>query len=99
MNVMQIYRESNLKLIATTLLILKGSKLNFNNTIFKKFRNMGFNIGAEIGIWKYGYEAIRVMKWLLVDRYYDNIKYFDLNYSIIMRKTSELFSIVKDLTQ
>ena len=36
MDVMQIYRESNLNLIASTLLILKDSKLNFIKTIFKK---------------------------------------------------------------
>ena len=35
MDVMQINRESTLKLIATTFLILKTSKLNFN-IIFKK---------------------------------------------------------------
>ena len=34
MDVMQIYRESNLILIAAILLLLKKSKLNFNDIIF-----------------------------------------------------------------
>ena len=69
MNIMQIYGDSNLNLIATTLVILRSSKLNFINFIFEKFCNMGVNIGTEIGIWKNGYEAKRPMKWLLVDRF------------------------------
>ena len=97
---MRIYRESKLILIASTLLIVKGSKLNFNVTIFEKSCNIGFNIGNEIGIWKYGHESIRLMKWLLVDRNYDNISYFYLNFTImnkdkITRITSVRFFVCK----
>ena len=52
MDVMQIYRGSNLNLIASTLLILKTSEFNFNVIIFKKYCKMGFNIVDENGIWK-----------------------------------------------
>ena len=101
---MQIYRQQKLNLIASTLLILKGSKLNFNVKIFtKKYCNTGFNIGNEIGMWKNRYEDVRLMNWLLVDRYYDNIKYFDLIYTITNKKkiriTSVDFSFLNDLTQ
>ena len=104
MDVMQIYRESNLNLIATTLLILKKSQLNFNYIIFEKYCNMGFSIGNENGIWKYGYEAINLIKWLLIDKYYDNINFFDLIYSIMNKDktiiiTSEDFSFVNELTK
>ena len=44
---------------------------------------MGFSIGNEIGIWKYGYEAIKLMNCFLVDRYYDNNNYFGLIYTIM----------------
>ena len=82
MVVMQIYCGSSESLIATTLLLLKKSKLNFNNIIFEKYCNMLDNLGSSVvldakGVWVYGYEALRLVKWLQMDKYYDNINYFD----------------------
>ena len=109
MDVMQIYRESDLYLIAATLLLLKKSKLNFNDTIFEKYCNMLYysvevaNDDAK-GVWAYGYEALRLVKWLLIDKYYDNINYFDLIYTIINKDkkimiTLEVFEYINGLAK
>ena len=65
---------------------------------------MGSNIGDENGIWKYGYEALRLVKWIHFDKYYDNIIYFDLISTIMnkdknIRTISEDFSLVNELTK
>ena len=101
---MLICRESNLILIAAILLLLKKSKLYFNDMFFKKYCNMGYHIGNENGICKYGYEAIRLVRWLQLDKYDDNFNYFDLIYIIMKkdknkRRTSEDFLFVNELTK
>ena len=72
MDIMRIHRESNLNLIAATLLLLKKSKLNFNDIIFEKYCNMPYEVevaNADAnGIWKYGYEGLRLVKWLQSDK-------------------------------
>ena len=80
MDVMQIYRGSNLNLIAATLLLLKKSKINLNDILFEKYCNMLYCLevveaaSADAkGIWRYGYEALRLVKWLQSDKYHDNI--------------------------
>ena len=84
MDVMQISCGSDLNLIAATLLFLKKSKLNFNDVIFEKYCNMGCYVDENAkGVWVYGYEALRLVKWLQSDKYYDNINYFDLIYTIM----------------
>ena len=113
MDVMQIYRESDLNLIAATLLLLKKSKLNFNDTIFEKYCNMLYysesvNENAKgiwpRGVWVYGYEALRLVKWLLIDKYYDNFNYFDLIYTIMNKDkniiiTLEVFEYINGLAK
>ena len=61
------------------------------------------NAGAK-GIWKYGYEALRLVKWLQSDKYYDNINYFDLLYTIMKKEkniiiTKEGFEIINGHAQ
>ena len=109
MDVMQIYRLCDPNLIAAILLLLKKSKLNFNDTLFEKYCNMLDNLGSSVvsgakGVWVYGYEALRLVKWLQVDKYYDNINYFDLIYTIIKKDkniiiTSEVFESINELTK
>ena len=107
MDVMQLYRESNPNLIAAILLLLKKSKLNFNDTLFEKYNNLlnyDSNIVDGIGVWLYGYEALRLVKWLQSDKYYDNINYFDLIYTIMNKDkniiiTLEVFDSINELTK
>ena len=107
MDVMQIYCGSSESLIAAILLLLKKSKLNFNNIIFEKYCNMLY-YSVEVandyakGVWAYGYEALRLVKWLLIDKYYDNINYFDLIYTIMNKDkniiiTLEIFEYINRL--
>ena len=109
MDVMQLYRESNPKLIAAILLLLKKSKLNFNDVIFEKYCNMLYYLGSSVvldakGVWVFGYEALRLVKWLQSDNYYDNINYFDLIYTIMNKDkniiiTIEVFESINELTK
>ena len=109
MDVMQLYRESNPNLIAAILLLLKKSKLNFNDTLFEKYCNMLDNLGSSVvldakGVWVYGDEALRLVKWLQLDKYYDNINYFDLIYTIMNKDkniiiTLEVFDSINELTK
>ena len=107
MDVMQLYRESNPNLIAAILLLLKKSKLNFNDTLLEKYNNLlnyDSNIVDANGVWLYGYEALRLVKWLQSDKYYDNINYFDLIYTIMNKDkniiiTSEVFESINELTK
>ena len=91
MDVMQIYRLCGPNLIAAVLLLLKKSKLNFNDTLFEKYCNMLDNLGSSVvldakGVWVYGYEALRLVKWLQINKYHDNFNYFDLIYTIMNKK-------------
>ena len=63
MDFSQIYRGSNLNLIATTLLILKCSKINFNDFIFEKYCNSGCIIGnCDIVRLKYGNMDMKLLE-------------------------------------
>ena len=107
MDVMQIYTLCDPNLIAAILLLLKKSKLNFNDTLFEKYCNLLDNLGSEIksrGVWVYGYEALRLVEWLQSDKYYDNINYFDLIYTIMNKDkniiiTLEIFDSINELTK
>ena len=109
MDVMQIYCGSSESLIATTLLLLKKSKLNFNSIIFEKYCNMldklDFSVVLDAkSVWVYGYEALRLVKWLQVEKYYDNINYFDLIYTIMNKDKNIIiitivFESINELTK
>ena len=64
--------------------------------------NENASLGGVSGIWKYGYEALRLVKWLQFDKYYDNINYFDLIYTMNKDKniiiTSEDFEYINEPT-
>ena len=56
------------------------------------------------GVWVFGYEALRLVKWLQSDKYYDNINYFDLIYTIMNKDkniiiTLEVFESINELTK
>ena len=109
MHVMQIYCGSSESLIAATLLLLNKSNLNFNKFIFEKYCNMLDNLEETAdenakGVWVYGYEALRLVKWLEIDKYYDNINYFDLIYTIMNKDkniiiTLEVFEYINRLAK
>ena len=75
---------NNFDLIATALTILKQKKLNVINHVLKNFSEMpeDFEINYfsrhSNGIQKAGNDAIRMMKWMVSDNYYDNMNYYDL---------------------
>ena len=75
---------NNFDLIATALTILKQKKLNVINHILKNFFELDDDYEANAfsrtskGIQKAGNDASRMMKWMVVDNYYDNMNYHDL---------------------
>ena len=76
--------ESNLDLLATALTYLKQRKLNVIDHVFKNFTEMDHNYETggfhrdSTGISRAGNDAIRMMKWMVGDNYYDNMNYYDL---------------------
>ena len=76
--------EYNLDLLATALTYLKQKKLNVIDHVLKNFTEMdddyetgGFYQDSS-GISRAGNDAIRMMKWMVGDNYYDNMNYYDL---------------------
>ena len=71
--------HSNFDLIATALTILKQKKLNVIDHVLKNFTEMDDDYetnafsGNSTGIQKAGNDAIRMMKWMVVDNYYENM--------------------------
>ena len=66
--------------------------------------NENASLGVVSGIWKYDYEALILVKCLQFDKYYDNIKYFDLIYTIMNKDkniiiASEDFEYINELTK
>ena len=71
-------------LLATALTYLKLKKLNVIDRILQNFEMPEdfetdyFSRTSTKGIQKAGNDAIRLMKWMVVDNYYDNMNYHDL---------------------
>ena len=91
-DVYKIYEGNGYDGIYKVLSSLKNKKLKINNTLIDIFKDMLKNPDYEQnywsrtakGIYKIGYESIRLMKWICYyDRsYYDNINYYDMMASI-----------------
>ena len=91
-DVYKICEDDDYYKIYEVLSTLKNEKLNINNTLFEKYKNMLENSDFEQnywsrtakGIYKIGHDSIRLMKWICYyDRsYYENINYYDLMGSI-----------------
>ena len=88
----KIYEGDDFDEIYKVLSTLKNKKLKINNTLIEIYKEMLKNFDFEQnywsrtakGIYKIGYESIRLMKWICYyDRsYYDNINYYDMMGSI-----------------
>ena len=91
-DVYKIYEVDNYDKIYEVLSALKNKKSKLNNTLIEKYKNMTENPDFEQnhwsktaeGIYKIGYDSIRLMKWFCYyDRsYYENYIYYDLMGSI-----------------
>ena len=87
-DVHKIYEGFDFDNIFDVLSTLKNKKLNINNFLIEKFKDMLENPNFEqdywsktaIGVYKLGPDCIRLTKWLnYYDRYYyDKMNYFDL---------------------
>ena len=93
-DVYKIYEGDNYDEIYKVLSTLKNKKLKINNILIEKYKDMienpdfeqnKFSLTAK-GIYKIGYESIRLMKWICYhDRsYYENINYYDLMSSLCL---------------
>ena len=88
----KIYEGGDFNEIFEVLSTLKNKKLKINNKLIEIYKDMLNNPNFEqnkysltsTGIYKIGYESIRLMKWICYyDRsYYENINYYDLMGSI-----------------
>ena len=87
-DVYKIYEGNDYDDIHKVLSTLKNRKLKINNILIEKYKNMLENpnleqnywSGTATGIYKIGYDSIRLMKWICYyDRsYYENIISYDL---------------------
>ena len=78
-----IVETNDIDVLAAVLTYLKQKRLNIIEEILKKFDDMPDHFetnpfAASEGIHKAGDYAIRMMKWLISARYYENINYYDL---------------------
>ena len=82
--------KEDLDRLATYLTLIKRKKLYVNETILRKFYEMSddFEVNplsrGAIGIQKAGNYALRMMKWLVSQSYYENINYYDLIATVLM---------------
>ena len=101
--------ESNLDLLATALTYLKQRKLNVIVHVLKNFTEMDYDYESggfyqnSFGISRAGNDAIRMMKWMIGDNYYDNMNYYDLIATALrfmkgdkLNITEDNFSIIND---
>ena len=93
---------NNFGLIATVLTILKQKKLNVIDHVLKNFTEMdddyetgGFYRDSS-GISRAGNDAIRMMKWMVGDNYYDNMNYYDLIATALTAMKGEKLNVTKD---
>ena len=92
---------NNFDLIAPALTILKQKKLNVLDLVLKNFTEMdddyetnGF-LRTSWGINKAGNDAIRMMKWMVSDNYYDNMNYHDLIATALTAMKGEKLNVSK----
>ena len=91
-DVYKIYEGDHYDEIYKILSTLKNKKLKINNTLIEIYKDMIQNPNFEqnkysltsTGIYKIGYDSIRLMKWICYyDRSYcENINYYDMMASI-----------------
>ena len=92
-NVYKIYKGDDYDKISKVLSTLKNKKLNINNILIKKYKDLLENPNFEqnhyskssTGIYKIPRDIITLMKWVCYsDRsYYENINFYDLMGSIL----------------
>ena len=92
-DVYKIHEGGDYDEIYKILSTLKNKKLNINNILIEKYKDMLKNPNFEhnkysitsTGIYKIGHDSIRLMKWICYyDRsYYENINYYDLMGSVL----------------
>ena len=88
-------------LLATALTYLKQKKLNVLGRILQNFDEMPedfetnyFSRTSKL-IQKAGNDAIRMMKWMVVDNYYDNMNYHDLIATALTAMKGEKLNVSK----
>ena len=100
---------NNFDLIATVLTYLKQKKLNVIDRSLQNFDEMPEDFETDYfsrtskGIQKAGNDAIRMMKWMVSDNYYDNMNYHDLIATALtamkgekLNVSQQNFSIIND---
>ena len=100
---------NNFDLIATALTYPKLKKLNVIDSILQNFNEMPEDFETNYfsrnskGIHRAGNDAIRMMKLMVLDNYYDNMNYHDLIATALtamkgekLNVTIQFFSIIND---
>ena len=88
-DIVQIYNGEDYDKIIECLSTLKNKKLNIKKELIEIYKNMDENFEQTTislstkGVYKIGYDSIRLMKWLCRCQYYNNINYYDLMGSVI----------------
>ena len=101
MEVNSLVQTNDIDVLAAVLTYLKKKRLNILEEILNKFDDMPDDFernvfAASEGIHKAGDYALRMMKWLVSARYYENINYYDLIATALMYIKGDKLNVTKE---
>ena len=103
MDVDLITKSLDYDLLAAALTFIKQKKLNIIDSILEKFYDIPEEfetndlVRKSEGIQKAGNYALRMMRWLVSNKYYENINYFDLIGTALTFMKGEKLNVTNDL--
>ena len=103
MDVDSITKSLDYDLLAAALTFIKQKKLNIIDSILEKFYDIPEEfetndlVRKSEGIQKAGNYSLRMMKWLVSNKYYENINYFDLIGTALTFMKGEKLNVTNDL--
>ena len=97
-----LVQTNDIDVLAAVLTYLKQKRLNIIEEILKKFDDMPDDFetnafAASEGIHKSGDYALRMMKWLISARYYENITYYDLIATALRYMKGDKLNVTKEV--
>ena len=103
MEINSLVQTNNIDVLAVVLTHLEQKKLNVLEEILKKFDDMldDFETNALMrnveGIHKAGDFCLRMMKWLVSARFYENVNYYDLIGTALRYMKGDKLNVTKEL--
>ena len=103
MAISSLTQTNVIDILAAVLTYLKQKNINVIEEILKKFDDMPDDcetnalIREPVGIHKVGDYCFRMMKWLILVRYFENINHYDLIATVLIFMKGERLCITKEL--